>query len=330
VTPFAVLEPVRVGGVTVQLATLHNEAEIERRGVLIGDTVVVRRAGEVIPEIVAPVPSVRTGAERRFVMPDKCPVCGTEIARLPDEAVARCPNLDCPAQQMERIVHFASREAMDIEHLGESTARALLDQELVSDVGDLFRLRAEDVAQLPGFKEKSIDNLLRAIAAAKDRPIDRLLIGLGIRHVGADAARRLADAFGSVEAIAGATEEELLAVEGIGKVIAASLREHFSRAGSKRLLAKLKKAGVRLEEARKAAGGPLSGKTVVITGTLASMTREEAKARVRALGGKATESVSGGTDYLVAGESPGSKLEKARKLGVVVLDEEGFARLIGG
>jgi DNA ligase (NAD+) len=219
---------------------------------------------------------------------------------------------------------------MDIEHLGESTARALLDRELVTDVGDLFRLGPADLAKLPGFKDRSIENLLNAVEAAKDRPIDRLLVGLGIRHVGTDAARRLADAFGSVEAIAEASEEALSAVEGIGTVIATSVREHFSRTGSKRLLAKLKRAGVRLTEDRKPNGGPLSGKTIVITGTLSSMSREEAKARVRALGGKAAESVSRSTDYLVAGDSPGSKLDKARKAGVNVIDEAAFKRLLEG
>jgi DNA ligase (NAD+) len=329
VTPFAVLEPVRVGGVTVELATLHNEAEIERRGVLIGDTVVVRRAGEVIPEVVAPIPSLRTGEERRFVMPERCPACGSRIVKPEGEAVARCMSLDCPAQSMARIVHFASREAMDIEHLGERTATALLDLGLVEDAGDLFRLGPKDLAKVPGFKAKSIENLLSAIAAAKDRPIDRLLLGLGIRHVGADAARRLADAFGSIDAIAKATEDELLAVEGIGPVIAAAVREHFLRPDAKRLLAKLRRAGVKLEEEREVASGPLSGKTFVLTGGLETMTREEAKARIRAAGGKTAESVSAKSDYVVAGESPGSKLDRARKLGVPVIDEEALRRMLG-
>lgn len=328
ITPFAVLDPVRVGGVTVELATLHNEAEIERRGVLVGDTVVVRRAGEVIPEIVAPIPSLRTGEERRFVMPDRCPACGTPIIKPEGEAVARCPNLQCPAQAMERLVHFASRGAMDIEHLGERTAAALLDLGLVEDVGDLFRLDAKDLAKLPGFKDRSIENLLAAIAAAKDRPIDRLLLGLGIRHVGADAARRLADAFGSIEAIAHASEEELLAVEGIGPVIAAAAREHFARADAKKLLAKLKRHGVQLTEERKAASGPLSGKTFVLTGALATMTREEAKARIRAAGGRTAESVSAKCDYVVAGDKAGSKLDRAGKLGVPVIDEEALRRML--
>ncbi|APR76951.1 DNA ligase [Minicystis rosea] len=331
VTPFAVLDPVRVGGVTVQLATLHNESEIERRGVLIGDTVVVRRAGEVIPEVVAPIPSLRTGAERRFVMPKRCPVCDTPIVKPEGEAVARCPNRACPAQMIEQVVHFASREAMDIEHLGESTARALLDQELIADVADLFTLTAADLAELPGFKDKSITNLLHAIAVAKDRPIDRLLLGLGIRHVGADAARRLADAFGSIDAIAAATEAELRAVEGVGPVIAAAVRDHFhgvARTSARRLLAKLRRADVRLSETRRVPRGPLSGKTLVLTGTLATMTREEASTRIRARGGKASDSVSTKTDYVVAGEAPGSKLDRAKKLGIRVIDEEALRRLL--
>ncbi|MDC3960576.1 NAD-dependent DNA ligase LigA [Polyangium jinanense] len=328
VTPFAILEPVRVGGVTLQMATLHNESEIARKGILIGDTVVVRRAGDVIPEVVAPIPSVRTGAERPFHMPTVCPACGGPVVRPEGEAVARCPNLDCPAQALERVVHFASRGAMDIEHLGYATAQALLDRGLIRGPSDVFFLTEADLAGLPGYKERSIRNLLAAIEAAKDRPLDRLLYGLGIRHVGATAARRLADAFGSLDAIARASVEDIAAVEGVGPTIGRAVREAFDRPATQALVEDLRRAGVRLTEERKGTEGPLSGKTFVITGTLAGMSREAAKARIEALGGKVTSSVSSRTNYLVVGEGPGSKLEKAEKLGVRILDEAQFLELL--
>jgi DNA ligase (NAD+) len=330
VTPFAVLEPVRVGGVTISMATLHNADEVVRKGVLIGDTVVVRRAGEVIPEVVAPIPSLRDGSERAFVMPKACPNCGTELLRPEGEAVARCPNLLCPAQIWGRIVHFASRGAMDIEHLGERTASELLDRKLIGDPADIFFLTEAQIGQVPGFKDKSITNLLAAIAAAKDRPIDRLLFGFGIRHVGTSAARALADAFGSIERIAAAPAEELGAVDGVGGVIAGAVRAFFDRPDTAGLLDKLRRAGVRFEEQRQKASGHLVGKTFVITGTLAAMSREEAKEKIEAIGGKVTNSLSSRTDYLVVGESPGSKLDKATKLGVATLDEKAFLALLAG
>jgi DNA ligase (NAD+) len=330
VTPFAMLEPVRVGGVTISMATLHNADEVERKGVLIGDTVVVRRAGEVIPEVVAPIPSLRQGHERKFVMPADCPVCGTPIVRPEGEAVARCPNLQCPAQILARIVHFAGRGAMDIEHLGERTAGELLDRGLIADTGDIFFLTPAALGQLPNFKEKSIANLETAIARAKDRPIDRLLYGFGIRHVGASAARALADAFGSIDKIVAASAEEIAGANGVGAVIAAAVRDYFDRPETLALLEKLRRAGVRLEEQRARATGPLVGKTFVITGTLAAFSREEAKARIEAQGGKVTNSLSKQTSYLVVGESAGSKLDKATKLGVATLDEAALLALLGG
>jgi DNA ligase (NAD+) len=328
VTPFAVLEPVRVGGVTISMATLHNADEVVRKGVLIGDTVVVRRAGEVIPEVVAPITSLRTGVERAFVMPARCPQCDTEIVRPDGEAVARCPNKLCPAQVLGRVVHFASRGAMDIEHLGGRTASELLERGLIDDPGDIFALDAAAIAQLPGFKDKSIANLLGAIAAAKSRTIDRLLYGFGIRHVGQSAARALADAFGSIDRVAAASAEEIAAAQGVGTVIATAVREFFDRPETRALVDKLRHAGVRLEEPREKLTGPLTGKTFVITGTLAAMSREVAKERLEALGGKVTNSLSGATSYLVVGESPGSKLDKATKLGVATLDEAAFLALL--
>jgi DNA ligase (NAD+) len=328
VTPFAVLEPVRVGGVTISMATLHNAQEVVRKGVLIGDTVVVRRAGEVIPEVVAPIPSLRDGSERAFVMPADCPVCGTALVRPEDEAVTRCPNLQCPAQVLGRIVHFAGRGAMDIEHLGERTAGELLDLNLIATPADIFFLTPAELGQLPNYKDKSIANLMGAIAAAKDRPIDRLLSGFGIRHVGASAARALADAFGSIDKIVAAPAEEIAAVDGVGDVIAGAVRAFFDRPETREQIDKLRRAGVRLEEERAQRSGRLLGQTFVITGTLAALSREAAKARIEASGGKVTNSLSQKTSYLVVGESPGSKLDKAAKLGVQTLDEAAFLQLL--
>jgi DNA ligase (NAD+) len=328
VTPFAVLEPVRVGGVTISMATLHNADEVERKGVLIGDTVVVRRAGEVIPEVVAPIPSLRKGDERKFVMPTTCPVCKEPITRPEGEAVARCTNLECPAQALGRIVHFASRGAMDITHLGERTAMELLDKDLIADVGDIYFLGPDEIAKIANFKDKSITNLLEAIHASRDRPIDRLLYGFGIRHVGSSAARVLADAFGSIDKIAAAPEDELAVADGVGPVIARAVREYFDRPTSATILDKLRRAGVRMSEERKKTTGPLSGKTFVITGTLEAMSREEATERIEALGGKVTSGLSKKTDYLVVGASPGTKLDKATKLGVKTIDEAALKELL--
>jgi len=330
ITPFAVLEPVRVGGVTIGMATLHNAQEVERKGVLIGDTVVVRRAGEVIPEVVAPIPSLRKGDERKFEMPTHCPACGTELVRPEGEAVTRCPSYACPAQVQGRIVHFASRGAMEIDHLGESTVEALLERKLIADVGDVFTLGKEQLATLPGFKDKSIKNLLGAIDAARSRPIDRLLVGLGIRHVGGTAAIRIADGLLSIEAIAAASVEELAAVDGVGTVIAQAVHEYFARDDIKALVEKLRAAGVRMTGERKKAEGHLLGKSFVITGTLEALSREEAKERIEGLGGKVVGTVSKKTDFVVVGESPGTKLEKAQKLGVATLDEAAFLAVLEG
>jgi DNA ligase (NAD+) len=328
VTPFAVLEPVHVGGVTVTTATLHNADEVKRKDVRIGDWVVVRRAGDVIPEVVAPIPSKRTGKEKKFRMPKKCPVCGTALERPGDEVVVRCPNLACPAQILEGIFHFASRGAMDIDHLGYKTTHALLDLGAIADVADIFSLTEEVVAKLPLHKERSIENLLGAIKRAKDRPIDRLMYGLGIRHVGATTARDIADHFGSMKAIAKASVDDLLDVEGVGRIVAESIVEFFQRPKSQELLAKLSSAGVRMTEQRKQTSGPLKGQTFVITGTLDRWSRDEASRLLQERGAKVTSSVSKKTDYVVAGDNPGTKLDKARDLGVEVLDEAGLQKLL--
>lgn len=328
ITPIAVLEPVHVGGVTVTSATLHNIDEIERKDVRIGDWVVVRRAGDVIPEVVAPIPTKRTGKERKFRMPRKCPVCGTTLERPEGEVVLRCPNIDCPAQTFGRIIHFADRGAMDIDHLGFKTVTGLLDLGLINDLGDIFSLTESDIAQLPLFKDKSVRNLLEAIERAKDRPIDRVLYGLGIRHVGATTARDIADHFGSIDAVVGASVDELVEVDGVGETAAEAIVEFFRRPESQALLAKLAAAGVRMAEERTPRTGPLVGKTFVITGTLEEWSRDEASRLLVERGAKVTSSVSKKTDYLVAGENAGSKLEKARDLGVDIIDEAGLRDLL--
>jgi DNA ligase (NAD+) len=327
-TPFAVLEPVFVGGVTISMATLHNEHEVARKDLRVGDRVIVQRAGDVIPEVVGPVVDKRTGDERVFVMPDACPVCKEPLLAREGEAVRRCDNLACPAQTWGRIVHFAGRGAMDIEHLGEVTARALLEQGLVKDVGDIFFLDAAALGRLPNFKDKSITNLLAAIDGARSRPLDKLLAGLGIRHVGQSAAIALASHFGSLDEIAAATAEQLAAVEGLGTVIAESVREYFARDATSALLDKLRRGGVRFDVVKKKGDGALRGMTFVITGTLSAMSREKAEAALEAQGGKITSSVSKKTSYVIVGADPGTKLAKAEKVGAPILDEAGFLALL--
>jgi DNA ligase (NAD+) len=328
ITPFAVLEPVRIGGVTVSLATLHNEDEIARKDLRIGDTVVVRRAGDVIPEVVAPVPSVRTGHERRFTMPRRCPACGQPVSRDVGEVASYCKNLTCAAQVLARLVHFASRSAMDIQHLGEQTTSMLIERGLADDPAALFFLKTQDLAGLPGFGPRAAANLIAAIDEARARPLERLLVGLGIRHVGPRAARILAEHFGTIEVIAQAPERELAKVTGLGAVVAHAVREFFDRRETRRLIDDLRRGGVRLRGSGPGRTGPLAGRTFVITGTLASLSREEAKDRIEALGGNAGSSVSRNTDYLVVGERAGSKLAAARRLGTTTLDEEGFLGLL--
>ncbi len=327
-TPFAVLEPVFVGGVTISLATLHNEFEIARKDLRVGDKVTVQRAGDVIPEVVGPLVNQRTGAERAFVMPDDCPVCGTRLERKEDDAVRRCPSRACPAQTLGQIVHFCSRGAMNIEHLGEVRAQQLLDLGLVKDPGDLFHLTAADLQKLPQFKDKSVNNLLAAIEGAKARPLDKLLVGLGIRHVGGSAAQALAGHFGSLAAVREASIEQLTEVPGLGQVIAESVFEFFQRESSHQLCDKLTRGGVSTNVVKARADGPLTGMTFVITGTLANMSRDRAQARIEELGGKVTSSVSKSTRYVVVGADPGTKLDKAQKLGVATLDEAAFLALL--
>ena len=332
VTPFARLEPVFVSGVTVTTATLHNEDEVRRKDVRVGDTVIVRRAGDVIPEVVGPVKAKRPKRARRWRFPTTCPSCGTPLIRREGEAYWRCPNRrGCPSQNVEWLFAFASRGAMDIEGLGYKTGILLLDMGWVKDPADVYSLTAEQLAQLPGFKEKKISNLLSAIEASKDRPIWRLLVGLNIPHVGSTVAAVLARAFRSIDALAAATPEEIAAVEGVGPVIAQSVADWFRDKENRRLLEKLRAAGIRMEDPEPEAPveGPLSGTTIVLTGGLEALSRDEAAAAAEAAGAKVASSVSKKTDFVVAGANPGTKLAKAEQLGVEVIDEPEFLKRVG-
>ncbi|WP_241255907.1 NAD-dependent DNA ligase LigA [Candidatus Protofrankia californiensis] len=331
VTPFGRLEPVKVAGSTVGLATLHNADQVERKGVLIGDTVVLRKAGDVIPEIVGPVADLRDGSERAFVMPTRCPECGTELVRPEGEVDVRCPNaVSCPAQLRESLFHFASRGALDIDGFGYETATALLEAGRVRDVGDVFHLSPESFTELRGFGEKKIDQILRGVAAARQRPLWRLLVGLSIRHVGPSAARALAREMRSVDAIAAASTETLAVVDGVGPTIAASVVDWFADPRHRDVLERVRSGGAQLADAGADEGpGPLTGVTVVITGTLAGWSRDSATEAVQARGGKVTASVSKKTSFMVVGADPGAgKYDKARAWKLPLLDEAGFAVLL--
>jgi DNA ligase (NAD+) len=332
VTPFARLEPVFISGVTVTTATLHNEDEVKRKDVREGDTVIVRRAGDVIPEVVGPVPAKRPKGLRPWRFPKKCPSCGTPLVREEGGAYWRCPNKrGCPLQNVEWLFAFASRGAMDIEGLGYKTGGLLLDMGWIQDPADVYSLTAEQLQQLPLFAEKRIENLLAAIEASKDRPVWRLLVALNIAHVGSTVARLLAQAFVSIDALAAASEEEVAAVEGVGPIIAKSVVEWFADDHKRRLIEKLRGAGVRMAdpEPEKPAEGPLSGQTLVLTGSLGTLSRDDAARAAEEAGAKVTSSVSKKTDFVVAGESPGSKLAKAEQLGVEVIDEQEFLKRVG-
>jgi DNA ligase (NAD+) len=329
VTPFAVLEPVFVGGVTITYATLHNEDEVRRKDVRAGDTVIVRRAGDVIPEIVGPVISKRPKRARIWKMPATCNACGTTLVRRDGEADYRCPNKrGCPSQGIEWLFHFAGRGAMDIEHLGYMTVMRLLEKGLIEDPADIYALDAEKLGQLPGFKDKAIANVLQQIEASKDRPLWRLLVGLNIRHVGGHVAQVLADAFGSIDALMAASEDAIDAVPGIGPEIAATVREWCDEEENRQLIEKLRAAGVRLADEGRIDTGPrpLAGLSIVLTGGLEGMSREEATAAAEAAGARVTSSVSKKTAFVVAGENPGTKLAKAEQLEVEVIDEDEFVR----
>ena len=329
VTPYAWLDPVFVGGVTVTTATLHNESEVQRKDARRGDTVVVRRAGDVIPEVVGPVPSLRKRGARIWRMPATCPACDTPLVRPEGEADYRCPNQrGCPMQGEEALFHFASRGAMDIEGLGAKTIASLRARGLLADPSDIYRLTEQDLASLEGFKDRSISNLLSAIAASKDRPLWRLLVGLNIRHVGEHVAQVLASAFGSVDALVAAGLEDLEAVPEIGPEIAESVSEWFRDPDNLAIVERLRQAGLRFAEERSAADAPqvFAGQTVVLTGTLPSLSREEAGELAKGAGARVASSVSKKTSFVVAGENAGSKLARAEELGIEVVDEPEFLR----
>ncbi len=328
--PNAVLAPVEIGGITIRNATLHNEAYIASNDIRIGDTVIVVRAGDVIPRVVGPIRELRTGKERIFHMPTHCPVCGADVDRPDGEAMARCTNASCPAQLVERLRHFASRGAMDIEGLGDVLAEQLVSGGLVKEFADLYALDAPRLAALDRLGAKSAGNLVAAIAASKERGLTRLLVGLGIRYVGEQTAAILARDFRSMAALAEADESALQRSEGIGPEVAASVRLFFAQARNRAALEALAAAGVAMEERGVApvADSAIKGKRFVLTGTLATMTREEAKGALERLGARTSESVSAKTDYVVAGSEAGSKLQRARDLDVPVLDEDAFCRML--
>ena len=327
--PYAVLEPVRIGGVVISSAALHNEEDIHRKDIRVGDTVTVQRAGEVIPEIVGPVLSKRTGREKVFHMPANCPVCGAEVIKPEGEAMHRCTNSACPAQALEKIKHFVSRGAMDIDGVGEKLCQALFEAGLVKDAADLYYLTREQLLGLERMADKSASNVLDSIGGSKDRSLARVIFALGILHVGAEYAELLAREFSSIDELARADEERLRKIPSIGPKIAASIVVFFRQKGNREIIRKLKKAGVKLErEEAKPGKLPLSGVEFVLTGKLERLTRTEAEAKVRELGGKAGSDVTKKTTYVVVGAEPGSKLDKARKLGIKTLSEAEFLKML--
>ncbi|MCX5678477.1 MAG: NAD-dependent DNA ligase LigA [Candidatus Omnitrophica bacterium] len=329
ITPVAILKPVHLSGTTVSRATLHNFDEIDRLGVKIGDKVYVEKSGEIIPKVLSVAKEKRSGKEKDFVVPVKCPVCGARLTRLPEEVALRCPNAGCRAQIKEAILHFASRNAMDIENMGEAIVDQLVDKELIKDYGDIYRLSLEDVKDLDRMAEKSARNLIDAVEKSKSNGLNRLIYGLGIRHVGENSAWVLSEHFGSMERLKGSGVEELTAIREIGPVMAESIRSFFQNKENIKILEKLKEAGLKMELLeKKKEPGRLSGKTIAVTGVLRSYSRPEIEELIRKLGGNPSSNVSKNTDFLVCGDEAGSKLDKAKALGVKVISEEDFKEMI--
>jgi DNA ligase (NAD+) len=327
-TPQAVLEPVNIGGVMISRATLHNEDYIKEKDILIGDKVVVERAGDVIPQVVRPVVEERTGDERAFEMPTHCPVCGEPVSRPEGEAVTRCVNARCPAQALEHIIHWSSKGAMDIDGLGEKVATRFFDLGLIKDPADIYDLREEQISPLEGFGEKSAENLILAIERSKEQPFPRVLYALGIRHVGSVTAELIAERFSGEDLLRGVSVEQLTEINGVGGVVARAMVEYFALEDNRDLVERLMRVGLHFERVSDGpSDGPLAGKRMVITGAL-SRPRGEFVERLEAAGGTFTSSVSKNTDYLLAGEEAGSKLDRARELGVPVIDETGFEELL--
>ncbi|HUL37292.1 MAG TPA: NAD-dependent DNA ligase LigA [Thermodesulfobacteriota bacterium] len=325
-TPVAVMEPVKVGGVEVSRATLHNQDEIDRLDVRIGDTVIIQRAGDVIPEVVQVITSKRKGTEKKFKMPSKCPVCGAEVIK--EEATHRCIGLDCPAQLKGRIKHFASKRAMDIDGLGVKLIEQLVDKGLVKDVADIYYVNKEELIALERMAEKSAQNIIDAIEKSRTKPLSKFLYALGIRHVGETTAEDLARHFPRLEDLFRLSEEDLMEVEGIGPEVAASVHQFFGDKKNKESIERLKKAGVKVIEPKVKERGMLAGKTFVFTGTLKDFGRDEARNLVESSGGLTVSSVSKKVDYVVVGEDPGSKFDKAKELGIKTLTEEEFRTMI--
>ncbi|HBY18184.1 MAG: NAD-dependent DNA ligase [Marinimicrobia bacterium 46_43] len=330
ITPVAILEPVQIGGVTVSRATLHNQDEIDRKDIRIGDTVVVERAGDVIPKVIKVIPEKRPEDSKPFHLPETCPVCGSETSRLEDNVAIRCTNISCPAQLKASIAHFVSRKGMDIEGLGEKIVDQLIQEGLVKSPADLYRLREEDLRDLDRFGEKSAANLIEAVAHSKSRPLQALIYALGISNTGEYLSRILAETFGSVDALMNASREDLDSIEGIGPVVAEGITIYFENEQNRKLIRDLQNAGIN-PTVEKDTKEPqiFSGKTFVFTGSLEKFTRDEAKEMVRRRGGSATGSVSRKTDYVVAGPGAGSKLDKAKSLGIKILSEDEFLKMVG-
>lgn len=327
-TPKAVCEPVRLAGTTVTNATLHNEDFIREKDIRIGDTVVIQKAGEIIPEVIEVVFAKRPADAREFTFPDTCPECGSPVTRDEGGAAIRCRGTECPAQLLRNIVHFASKKAMDIDGLGIAVVKQLLDAGLIASAGDLYSLDAQELAVFPGFGKKSAENLLAALEKSKGNDLSRLLFALGIPQIGQSAAKAIARVFGSLDAIVAATEEQLTAIDDVGAVTAANLMSWFANPQSQHLISTLKAAGVNMTGESAPTGGPLLGKVFVLTGTLSRYTRDEAGAIIERLGGKTSSSVSKKTSFVLAGEDAGSKLQKAQQLGVTILSEDDFEAMI--
>lgn len=328
-TPVAHLSPITVGGVEVSRATLHNQDEIERKDIRIGDMVVIQRAGEVIPEVVKVIPSLRQGREKAFVMPSHCPVCQSPVVRLPGEVAQRCSNPLCPAQVKESIRHFASKGAMDIEGLGEKIIDQLVDKGLIRDYGDLYSLSKNTLLSLERWADKSADNLVQALEKSKQAPLNKFIFALGIRQVGEHISTLLANHFGSLEALMTVPEEQLITLREVGPGVARSLRDFFDNPQNKKVIEKILAAGVEIKQVKSTASKILSGKTLVLSGRLEGMSRDQAKEKIEALGGKTAPQVSHKTDFLIVGEEPGSKLAKAVELKIPILKENDFLKLIG-
>jgi len=327
-TPVARLAPVNIGGVTVSRATLHNEDEIEKKDIRVGDTVLVQRAGDVIPEVVKVITSKRSGAEKKFTMPDSCPVCGSQVVRTEGEAATRCINASCSAQVKERIKHFAAKGAFDIDGLGDKLVDQLVEKKIMESYADLFNLDAETLAGLDRMGTKSAENLMKAIESSKKISFARFLYALGIRSVGEHVAVLLAAKFDSLEQLRNCPEENLTAIEGVGPVVAKSIVNFFSQDNNLSTVRRILNSGVQITFETPAKTGDLAGRTFVLTGALATMTRQRAKEMIEAAGGKVSSAVSRSTNFVVSGESPGSKLAKAQALGIEILDEAAFKELI--